>query len=113
MSRQTNAPVMKKEAFLNALTDDAKAKFMQHFDAIYECKQLSAREENILYLAYLWKNGMLHEPDSGMIVLDDAVTCVQLEDFELTIEVPEGDEGGVNLMLTYDFYGIEDLVKMV
>jgi hypothetical protein len=47
-------------------------------------------------LEELYGNKMLHE----------AVKEVTFEDFELALEVPEYEEGGVFLDVTFGFYGI-------
>jgi hypothetical protein len=57
MTEKTSAPMMPKEKFLNALSEIQREKLIQHFDEIYACAELTPREENILYLAYLWKVG--------------------------------------------------------
>lgn len=113
MTKKTNGHVLSKMNFLNGLSEQQRAASLAHFDQIYECQSLSTREENILYLAYLWKHGFVMEQESGNIELAAAVTDVTLSDFELTIEVPEGDEGGVNLYVTYEFYGVGEVMGMV
>lgn len=112
MTNTTNSPVS-KEQFLNGLTATQRANSLAIFNQIYVCHELTSREENILYLTYLWKNDFVLEGPSGLKDFHPAVMDVTLTDFELTIELPVGDEGGMNLDITYDFYGIEDLIKMV
>jgi len=110
MTIKTNGHVLSKMNFLNGLSEHQRATCLAHFDKIYECQSLTIREENILYLAYLWKQGFVVEQASGNIELDPAVTDVTLSDFELSIEVPEADEGGVNLYVTYEFYGVGEVM---
>jgi hypothetical protein len=111
MTHTINTP-MSKADFLSGLTANQRANFIAHFDKIYVCEALTDGEENILYLAYLWKNGFVVEEPSGNKMLHTAVKDVTFEDFELSIEVPEGDEGGVNLDVTFEFYGVGELMEM-
>jgi hypothetical protein len=113
MIDKTNEQLISKVDFLKGLSEQQSATCLAHFDQIYECQSLTTREENILYLAYLWKHGFLVEHETGNIELDPTVTDVDLSDFDLTIEVPEGEEGGVNLHVTYEFYGVGDLMTIL
>ena len=94
---------------IDSLLHDPYEAVVKHFDAVYECAGLGDHEENILYLAYLWKNGWVHIDTDGWCLLDNAVTSVRLEDYELSFEVEPENAGGVNLWVTYDYYRLEEL----
>jgi hypothetical protein len=102
----------KKEVIDSLLPNQYEA-LVKHFDAIYECAGLGVHEENILYLAYLWKNGWVHTDTDGWYFLDNAVTSVRLEDYELSFEVEPENAGGVNLWVTYDYYRLEELGEIL
>lgn len=102
-----------KKEVLENLSPMQRHEILVHFNTIYQCDKLTAHEGNIVYLAYMWKNGLVQSCSDGMHSFDDNVRCVELENYELVREVPEGDEGGINLAITYEFYELEKLMEMV
>jgi hypothetical protein len=102
--------MLKKSELKNQLTDSQKARLLNHFDSIYECPELGEHEYNIVYLAWMWANGYIHEDEFGSM-FDDSLTDVDLDDYEITFE--DGEGGGMNLNLFYDFYQLDEIIKMM
>jgi len=97
--------------FVQKLTEAQKTKLIEHFDKIYECTELSDHEHKIIYLAYLWKNGLVYTEESGASWFDNKQAGVSIEDYEITIE--NEDSGGINLNLMYDYYDMNNLISIL
>jgi uncharacterized protein YjbK len=69
-------------------------------------------EKNISYFVYLWSKGLIEKTVEGHL-LDDSIKGFDWTDYELTFEVEPGNEGGTNLLITYDYYYFDDLMKIV
>ena len=58
----------------------------------------------------MWANGHVFN-DGNTSLFDDNKADVQLNDYELTFEME--DSGGINLDVTYDFYGIGRIIEIM
>lgn len=105
--------IISLKQFIQGLTDTVKKDIVQHFDSIYLCSALAEHEEKIIYLAYLWREGLILQDGHGMATIDSRVTDVEDMDYELTFEVEEGNEGGTNLDVTYEYYQLGDLIELI
>lgn len=102
--------MIKKTELISKLTDAQKKELQEHFNSIYECPKLAEHEHNIIYLAWLWANGQIIGDESGSM-LDDYVTDVKMDDYEITFEDDEG--GGINLDFFYDFYQLDKIMELM
>jgi hypothetical protein len=82
-----------------------------HFNSIYECRNLTDNEYNIIYLAWLWANGYVYGEENDMSTFDENEADVPLNDYEINYE--DKVEGGVNLDLTYKFYKVDEIIKLM
>ena len=106
--------ILTLEQFKNQLTEKQLLDLIAHMDEIYVCKQLDDREIKMCYLAYLWKNNRIFLSEMGYDITDPAELGVDLfEDYEITFEAGEGESGGVNLGVLYDYYNFVELEKLV
>lgn len=110
-----------KKELINNLTKEEKEVALAHFkkiylyprsalvqpDVTYKKPELTNHQTNILYLAWLWANGHVVIDDSGAW-FDDSKTDVNMEDYEVTFE---GESGGINLELFYEFYELDSLAQ--
>lgn len=103
--------MMNKTELINKLTEEEKKKFLEHFDAIYECKQLGEHEYKIIYLAWLWANGYVFREQHGMSEFNESEVGISLDDYEITFE--DEDSGGVNLDTMYMYYGIDEMIELM
>lgn len=101
---------MKKAELISQLSAAQEREMLQHFNSIYECTKLTDHEYNIIYLAWLWSNGHIIEDDS-VSMLDDSVTDVKMDDYEITFEADEG--GGINLDFFYVFYQLDRIMELM
>jgi hypothetical protein len=100
-------------ASLMASLDDAQhGAILEHFDGIYHCQRLGQREQRIVYLAYLLKSGWLLS-DGGWLHIHHSITEVSEADYELTDLETQGMAGGVNLLITIGFYGLDRLADLL
>lgn len=93
------------------LTTEQKKALLQHFNTIYECKELSEAESKIVYLAWLWKEGYVKSVSDDPRIFDEIEAGVPLTDYEITFE--DENSGGINLELTYDFYDIGKVIEIL
>jgi hypothetical protein len=106
--------ILTLEQFKNQLTEKQIIDLIAHMDEIYACKKLDDREIKMCYLAYLWKNNRVVLSEMGYDITDPAELGVDLfEDYEITFEAGEGESGGVNLWVLYDYYNFVELEKLV
>lgn len=110
----TQTMILTFELFKNQLTDKQLADLLAHMNEIYACEQLDNRALKMCYLAYLWKNKKVVLNEMGYDIPDAASLGIDLfEDYEITFEAGEGQGGGVNLGVLYDYYQFVDLEKIV
>jgi hypothetical protein len=102
-----------KKEFSNTLTSEIENALLKHFNTIYVCKTLTEHEYKIVYLAYLWKSGYVYEIGDGWLDINKEQTGVDIRDYELTFEVDESETGGTNLYLTYEFYDLDKIIKII
>jgi len=101
----------KKENLLKNLTSEQKNALIQHFNAIYECTELSEMEYKIIYLAWLWKNGYVRKLEDGWMEFDETEAGVPIDDYEVTFEAEPS--GGTNIALFYDYYEINKIMAIL
>jgi len=101
--------------FCSSFPSEKASTFVSHFDKIYECSSLEEHELKIIYLAYLWKNGRVQLMDDfGQTIVDPEELGVnEYTDYEISFECGEGEGGGVNLSVLYEFYDFEKLMELV
>ena len=99
----------KKNEFIQNLTQEQQENLLEHFNSIYECRELSEHEFNMAYLAWIWAKGLIYKDISGISLFNEEEAGVQLTDYEITIENEVG--AGINLDLTYDYYDLDRLIK--
>ncbi len=100
-----------KEEIIARLTDELKKSLIVHFNSIYECKELEEHEYKIIYLAWLWANGLVYKGKDGMTTFEESETGVPLTDYEITIE--DEVSGGVNLDLMRSYYDLDKLIQLM
>lgn len=100
--------------FKQQLTTTVLNLVQQHFNEIYTCNTINEQELKITYLAYLWKNNYVLLSDGGYIIKEEELLGIDMyKDFELNNEVEPGEEGGVNLGITHDFYAVDKLAELI
>ena len=102
--------------FKESISEIQKEQIVRHFDEIYVCGNLSDHEYKVAYLAYLWKHGrVINDMNEGHVeIVNEKELGVELfRDYEISIEAGDFDQGGVNLNLTFDFYGLDKLKELV
>ena len=99
-------------SLMTSLDDAQHAAILEHFDGIYHCQRLGLREQRIVYLAYLLKNGYLVK-DEGWLHIHHFITEVSEADYELTDLETQGMAGGVNLLVTLGFYEVDRLADLL
>ena len=101
----------KKSEVIRNLTTDQKTALLSHFNSIYECTELSDHENNIIYLAWMWANGLIYKEENGMSTFEESLAGVPLTDYEIDYE--DDLKAGINLDLTYSFYNIDEIIKLM
>lgn len=99
--------------FQKELSDSQKNAILTHFNEIYECTELKHHEMKMIFLAYLWKNGQIAQDQDGFVCMLGEHGVDLFEDYEITFEGGEGNEGGVNLNLFYDYYSFEKMMLII
>ena len=74
----------KKDEFIKSLSESKKAILLQHFNGLRKkkLKKLSKDEGKIIYLAWMWKNGMVTKAQDGFYAFDEAEAGIPLSDYE-------------------------------
>ena len=74
----------KKEKFFRNLSDEKKKALLAHFTSLNKTqhKRLSDFERRIIYLAWLWKNGLVTKRENGYYAFDEDKAGVSLRDYE-------------------------------
>ncbi len=101
----------KKEELISSLTQEQKQALLDHFNEIYECNELTDHEYKIIYLAWLWANGLVYELDDGWYAFDEDKTGMSIKDYDITFEAEPS--GGANLDLFYDYYNLDKMIKLM
>lgn len=65
-----------------------------------------AHDINLFYLAWLWANGFVSHDNEGFYFVDSRIKNFNLEDYEL-------EDGGTNLLLTYEREYLEELAPFL
>ena len=98
--------------FIQELSSSKKDELLRHFNDIYECEKLTDHENNIIFLAWLWDNGYVHQDEEGGFpFIDETETGLPFETYEITFE--DEDPGGVNLGLTYIYYELNKIIDII
>ena len=100
-----------KQQFFGLLTPGKRKKLIEHFNTIYECTELDEIEINIVYLAWLLGEGHAYFVDDIMVEANEGVEFNE-DDYEIDYEDPE-NRGGLNFMLTKDFYDLDTIYKIL
>lgn len=82
---------------------------LEHFNEIYECKELGEDENNLIFLAWLLDTGFAWWTDHGANL--EALPQVEL-DTNVFEGLPDG-EAGVNFLHVQEYYALDDLVEKV
>ena len=93
------------------LTEEEKELLLSHFDSIYECKELTDHEYRIIYLAWLWANGLVFRDEDGMSTIYEKTSDIPASAYEITFE--DDMTGGVNLDLTYMYYSLDKIIDLM
>jgi hypothetical protein len=106
----------KKEAFFKNLSKEKMEKLQSHFTLIFNKKaeDLDADARSIVYLAWLWKNGLVTKGENGFYAFDEDEAGVSLSDYEdiyfaETIFMP----GSYNLESLYIQYNLERIMAIL
>jgi hypothetical protein len=101
----------KKTEVISNLTTDQKTALLSHFNSIYECTELTEHEEKMIYLAWMWNQGIVHRNNDRLPEFEEKEAGVPMEDYEITIE----DEitGGINLNMMYSYYQLDEIKKIM
>lgn len=100
----------RKIDFLNSLSIDDLANIHIHFNTIYECKELTEHEKNIVWLSWLLGEGLLMVSD-GFLMYEMSEVEFEHTDYEVTFEAEPS--GGVNIDLFRDYYELDKLYTEV
>lgn len=101
----------KKDTLIQSLTTEQSDALVKHFDAIYECNELSETEYKIIYLAWLWAKDYVKDIGDGFLFFDEAEAGVPLSDYEITFE--SEISGGMNLNLMHQYYNIDEIIEIL
>ena len=101
----------KKQEVISSITPAQKRALLAHFNEIYECKELTDHEYNMIYLAWMWAKGIVYTNEMGFSDFDPEKAGVDLFDYELTIEVDPS--GGVNLDILHDYYKVDKIIDLM
>ena len=101
----------KKKTLIQNLTPEQTEALIKHFDAIYECNELSETEYKIIFLAWLWAKNYVKDLGDGFLIFDEAEAGVPLSDYEITFEAESS--GGVNLNLMHQYYNMDDIIEIL
>ena len=100
-----------KNEIIASLSQEQIQALVQHFNSIYECRELEEREHNMIYLACMWRNGMVFQHEAGQYLFDEQSAGVSLNDYEISIE--DEYSGGVNLKILYEYYMLDKLANLI
>lgn len=106
----------KKEVFINNLQKEKISVLLNHFNSLYKKKhsELTENEVSIIYLAWLWKNGMVIKDQTGFYSFNEADAGVSLSDYE---NIPFHEEiyfpGSYNLESIHMDYNLDQLIQIL
>lgn len=74
----------KKDEFIRNLSEEKKQALLRHFSSLNKIrhKKLSKDECSIIYLAWLWKKGLVTKGMNGYYVFDENEAGVPLSEYE-------------------------------
>ena len=101
----------KHKTVIRNLTPEQKQALLEHFDQIYECKELTDHEYKIIYLALMWATGKVYRLEDGFPEFDENEAEISMTDYEITFE--DEDSVGVNLDWTYIYYSLDKIIKII
>ena len=101
----------KKQDVISNITPEQKQSLLAHFNEIYECKELTDHEDKMIYLAWMWANGIVYSNEMGVSEFNPNDAGVALEDYEITFE--DESPGGSNLDLMYQYYNLDKIIKIM
>lgn len=90
-------PIRKQQELWKILWPD-----MEHFDDPVQREY----EGKLIYLAWLWANGFVREGSEGFYDVDPRMKKFSLSDYE-------DEDGGTNLLTTYEDHSLEDLAHLL
>ncbi|MGW8124105.1 hypothetical protein ACV07N_15710 [Roseivirga echinicomitans] len=99
-----------KNSVIDQFGNEKREIFLKHFNEIYEVKELSSHEENMIYLAWLIKNKYLSISTNTSPVYDPSVIEFDIEQYEITIE---SEPGLFNFDILYNFYAMGKLQELL
>ncbi len=107
---------MKKDEFIKGLAEEKRATLLKHFNSLYSVKilDLGKDEESIIYLAWLWKNGLVNKGEKGFYVFDETIAGASLADYEdIFIAEEIWIPGSYNLESIHMQYEFDQLMKIL
>jgi hypothetical protein len=74
----------KQDEFINNLSEEKKTILLAHFNNLRrkKLKKLTKEEYKIIYLAHIWKNGMVTKGQDGFYAFDEVKAGIPLSDYE-------------------------------
>lgn len=74
----------KKDEFIKSLSEEKKVLLLNHFNGLRKkkLKRLTKDEHKIIYLAWMYKTGMITKGQSGFDTFDVAEAGIQVSDYE-------------------------------
>jgi hypothetical protein len=107
---------MKKDEFIKGLYDEKRSALLKHFNSIFSVRigELGKEELSIIYLAWLWKNGLVTKAENGFYAFDEAEAGVPLIDYENIFIAEEiWIPGSYNLESIHMQYEFDRLMKIL
>jgi len=106
----------KKEAFFKNLSKEKMEKLQSHFRLFLDKKteDLDADARSIVYLAWLWKNGLVTKGQNGFYEFDEHTAGVSLSDYEdINFAETTYMPGSYNLESLYIQYNLERIIAIL
>lgn len=75
----------RKDEFIKSLSEEKKAILLQHFNSLRKkkLKKLSKDEDKIIYLAWMWKNGIVTKGSGDKFyTFNEEEAEIQMSDYE-------------------------------
>lgn len=90
-----------REALIQVLSEQVKARLYIHFEG-------AAHPDELIYLAWLWANGWIDDPEVKTEWIIDPKT-----NEEVAIGVLDLDKPGPSLRILYDFWKMEEVMPFL